>query len=128
MIKPWALEIVGQIELGDRRLSERLAILIETLAERPADPIPQACKTWPATLAAYRFFDNDKVEPEKIIERMAQATVARCKGHTFTLAVQDTTSVNYTTCTETTGLGPLENPRQRGLFAHTTLAVSAESL
>lgn len=116
--------ILGEIELGDRRLNERLAVLVETLAARPGDPIPQACERWAPTMAAYRLFNNDAVEPAAIVESMAQATVARCRGESLVLAVQDTTSLNYTTHVKTAGLGPLENPELRGLFVHTTLVVS----
>lgn len=124
----WAEEIVGEIELGDKRLDDRLAALVEALAERPEASIPEACGDWAGTMAAYRFFKNDSVDPQRIIEGMAQATAARCQSQPRVLVVQDTTSLDYTTHRDTTGLGPLEDSRRRGLFMHTALAVSEEGV
>ncbi len=121
----WANEIVGEIELNDDRLNDRLVTLVETFVEHPAASIPEACGTWAATEAAYRFFDNEAVVPERIIEAMAQATAKRCRGVELVLAVQDTTSLDYTTHTDTADLGSLEHPQHRGLFAHSVLAVNA---
>lgn len=124
----WAEEIVGGIELGDKRLNERLVALVETFAERPGSSIPEACQGWAATRAAYQFFDNEKVEAEAIIASAAQATLRRCQGQQVVLAVQDTTSLDYSSQTKIAGLGPLESPDYRGLFVHTTLVVSPEGV
>ena len=127
VVATWASEIVGEIELGDERLNQRLVALVETFAERPAASIPEASETWAATQAAYRFFSNEAVEPEQIILAMAEATAKRCQGLPLVLAVQDTTRLDYTTHTDTEGLGPLEHPKHRGLFVHTALAVAPQS-
>jgi hypothetical protein len=124
----WADEIVGEIALGDARREERLRVLIETLAEQGGRPIPQACETWAATNAAYRFFDNAHVDPAVISQSLARATAARCQGEELVLGVQDTTSFDYSTHQKTVGLGPLESPTRRGLFVHTTLAVSTKGV
>lgn len=116
---------LGEVPLGDPRLARRLEQLVCTLAEQPTATVPQATGAWAPTLAAYRFFDNERVEPAAITAGLAQATVARCSPEPVVLAVQDTTSLDYTTHRQTTGLGPLENPAHRGLLLHTTLAVSA---
>lgn len=124
----WAEECVQGIELGDRRLERRLITLLETLAEQPESSIPAACPDWAATQAAYRFFDNEAVEPEHLVACAAQATLHRCRGQRVVLAVQDTTDLNYSGHTQTRGLGPLETPRMRGLLMHTTFTVSEEGV
>lgn len=124
----WAEDIVGSISLGDRRLEERLSVLVETLAEQPEASIPQSCGNWAATLAAYRFFDNAAVVPETLIASLAQATAAQCQAQPCILAVQDTTSLDYSTHRKTTGLGPLDHVHCRGLLMHTTLAVSPDGV
>jgi hypothetical protein len=121
----WTQEAIAKIELGDERLYSRLLALVEAFVERPATSIPDACQTWAATHAAYLFFDNEAVKPATIIDGAAQATLSRCQGEDLILAVQDTTSLDYTSHAVAEGLGPLENPHQRGLFVHSTLAVSA---
>lgn len=122
----WANEIVGEINLGDERLNRRLVTLVETFVGRPAASIPEACETWAATQAAYHFFDNDAIRPEQIIEAMAEATVKRCQGLSLVLSVQDTSSLDYSTHTDTVGLGPLERPERSGLFAHSALVINPE--
>lgn len=122
----WMNDVGARLELGDARLKERFARLVEAFVERPTASIPEACGRWAATQAAYRFFDNDAVVPDTLREVMAQATAARAQGRAVVLAVQDTTSFDYTSHTDTSGLGPLENPQHRGLFAHSTLAVDPD--
>jgi hypothetical protein len=95
-------------------------------SEQPTASIPQACGGWPEIKAAYRFFDNEAVEPRQLLAPHRQATVRRMQGQAVVLAVQDTTSINYATHPATEGLGPITNNRDRtlGLFLHTTLALS----
>ncbi len=120
----WGQEAIGMVELGDQRLSERLRTLIEAFSTRVGESIPDAFEGSAATNAAYRFFDNAAVEPEEIVSAMARATVRRCQGESVVLAIQDTSSFDYTDHPKTQGLGPLEDQRRQGLFVHSTLAVS----
>lgn len=119
----WIDEALGEVELGDERLRKRLSILVEALSEHPEASIPEATGSRAAAQAAYRFFDNEAVSPERLIEALAQATARRCEGRPLLLAVQDTTSLDYTSHRDTSGLGPLEHSAHRGLFVHSTLAV-----
>jgi hypothetical protein len=119
----WTHEIVGEIALGDARLNQRLVRLVETFTENPAASIPEACGSWAATEASYRFFANEAVAPDEIIRAMAEATARRCWGLPLVVAIHDTTSFDYTGHTDTVGLGPLEHPQHRGLFVHSTLVV-----
>lgn len=124
----WTREIVESVELGDERLNQRLYALMEAFAEKPGASIPEACETWNDTHAAYLFFDNKAVEADAITSGAAQTTLSRCRGHQVVLAVQDTTSLDYTSHSKTEGLGPLEATTRRGLFVHSTLAVSDEGV
>src|SRR5271169_2572089 len=110
-METWANEIVGEIALGDERRNQRLVTLVETFVDSPAASIPDACGSWAATLACYRFFANEAVDPAEIMRAMAEATARRCQGLPLVLAIHDTSSFDYTGHTDTVGLGPLENPR-----------------
>jgi hypothetical protein len=46
--------------------------------------------------AAYRFFDNDKVSPENILQPHFDATRERISQNDFALLVQDTSEINLT--------------------------------
>jgi len=112
--------------LGDRRLSQRLVILASQLAADPSASIPKACGPWGQSKAAYRFFDNDKVNEDDLLAPHYQSTKARLKDQPVVLAVQDTTQIDFTSHPQTTGLGILSDPEHQGLFYHPTLLVSPE--
>ena len=57
------------IDLGDRRLNQRSKQLIDTLAADPQASVNASCSTWAETQAAYRFFDNELVTPENMVQR-----------------------------------------------------------
>lgn len=124
----WAGEVIGRVELGDQRLVERLRVLAEALGDNPGASIPEASAGWAGTKAAYAFLDNPMVEVGKVVAGMAQASLGRCQTEEVVLALQDTTSLDYTSHPQTQGLGPLENPTRRGLFVHTTLAASLKGV
>ena len=62
----WALEEIGRVNLGDKRLEARAITLLNNLGSKPLETIPVACQGWAETKAAYRFFDNDKVTAAKV--------------------------------------------------------------
>jgi hypothetical protein len=122
----WASHELAHARLADRRLVRRLITLATNFAQHPTAAIPQACGSWKRTKAAYRFFDNDTVEPEAILAAHVQATVQRMQAHPVVLCAQDTTTLNYSTHPQTRGLGPISNNRDKtlGLLLHATLALT----
>ena len=115
------------MDLGDRRLNQRAVTLIETLSRQPMASINAACGGWAETSAAYRFFDNKKVTPEKLLEPHLAATIQRMQGQPVVLLVQDTTELDYS-AHPPEGSGPLRSLTTRGYLDHTTLAVTPERL
>lgn len=97
---------------------------------QPSGPINQACEDWADTKAAYRFFDNDKVTPERIRAPHHQRAVERMVQHKQILAVQDTTFLNYTHHPQTEELGAIGNKKQHqhGFGMHSTLAVTTQGM
>ena len=76
--------------------------------------------------AAYRFFDNEAIDPQEMLASPVVATSDRLANVPRVLAVQDTTEVDWTVPPATTGLGPLAHPDHQGLLVHTTLALTPE--
>jgi hypothetical protein len=74
---PWTHIEFKQLELGDARLNKRARLLMETMATTPMPSVPKACHGWGETMAAYRFFDNDKLEWHAIWEPRWQQTQER---------------------------------------------------
>ena len=68
MLATWIEAEMQDTDLGDKRLNRRLEQILSALNERPTASIPAACGGWKETVAAYRFFDNEAVTPEKVLE------------------------------------------------------------
>jgi hypothetical protein len=118
MIMPWAKEEVGTADLGDKRLDARLITLVSELGSRPNLSIPAACQGRAEMTAAYRFFDNQKVTFEKVLEPHVARTRERMATAKVVLMVQDTTEIDVTRPEqEVQGAGVLDGPR-RGFFLH----------
>lgn len=120
----WAEQEFGQARLPDARLRRRLLTLARDFYARPSANLPQACGSRAGTKAAYRFFDHPRITMQPLLAGHYQATAERLRREPVVLAVQDTTSLNYTAHVATQGLGPIgtrvDGPQ--GLQLHSTLA------
>jgi hypothetical protein len=124
----WMEEEFGTAALGDKRLVERLMQLGEAFFAMPTANIPQACASKAATKAAYRFFDNDQVRMEAILQPHFDATEQRIGNHPIVLVAQDTSTLNYTHHPLTQGLGPINTIKDKniGLLLHDTMAFTPQ--
>ena len=122
----WVEEEFGQVDLGDKRLNQRLKKLAQARMEQPNGSIPQSSGGKAATKAAYRLLDNEDVEADRIQAGHFQASQRRMKGKGIILAVQDTTELNYTAHPAIKGLGYLSDLQQHGMYVHSTLAVTPQ--
>ena len=120
----WAEQEFGGADFGDHRLTQRLVIITQDLYARPQANIPQACQTRAKTKAAYRFFDNSETSMEKILEPHYKNTIGRSASEAVVLAVQDTTTLNYSAHPATENLGPVGSSPNGpiGLIVHDTMA------
>ena len=115
------------IDLGDKRLDKRSALILEMLAANPEASVNAAIENWGDTLAAYRFFRNENVSPEKILEPHRQATERRMREHPVVLIVQDTTEFDFTPHPPQ-DVQCLDGENRFGLYDHAHLAVTPEKL
>jgi len=116
--------------LPDQRLNKRLTRIAEDLAQQPQGSIPQASGDWGQACAAYRFFDNERIDPADILAAHQVRTRQRAASEPLVLAVTDTTSLNYDERADTSGLGPISTSAEKmfGLFYHTVLAFRPDGL
>ncbi|NBV29204.1 IS4 family transposase [bacterium] len=124
----WITEELSSVDLGDKRLDQRYAILLERFEAKPSLSIPGACKGWTETQAAYRFFNNPKVSKEMILAPHAQATRERMKSHPVVLCVEDTSFINHDGQKNTPALGPHTSELEYGYFLHPLVAITPEKL
>lgn len=123
----WIPVEFASADLGDGRLNERLLNILDAFSSMPNGSIPEACKTWAQIKGAYRFLNNRKVSPDKILAPHQIRTQERIAQEKIVLAIQDTTSLNYTSHPETEGLGPIStNQKLQGMLVHTTLALTPD--
>lgn len=123
-VELWAARIAGHASLLDERLNTRLGLILSAIAAKPGDSIPQASSSSSQAQAMYRFFANERIDPDDLLQPVANAASDACRGLKTVLAVQDTTSLNFSKLRTTTGLGPINySAKGRGLHLHTTLAL-----
>lgn len=124
----WTEEEFGRVQFFDERLKHRLFVLAADFFEQPGELIPQASKGSAAkTKAAYRFFANSIVDLQTLIRPHIESTIERLPSHPVILAVQDTTTLNYT-AHRPEGAGPINTPNNSavGLVLHDTMAFTPE--
>lgn len=128
-VREWASRVAAQANLGDGRLESRLAFILETTARLPGAPIPQASGDKHQAKATYRFFSNKRVTYKSLVRGLGAATATSCDQAKTIYAVQDTTSLNYSSLKRTKGLGPLNHSsKARGLHVHSSVAVTADGV
>ena len=90
-MQEWLTAELRGLDLGDKRLNERQAILLDKLAASPKESLPGATCSWAELQAAYRFCDNKRVTPKKVLSPHRAATIERIRCQAVVLIPQDTT-------------------------------------
>ena len=124
----WEAHELRHAQLGDVRLNRRLVNVVGTLASHPTSSVPEACDSWADTKGVYRLWDSSRVTPQAIREAHTQSTLERLEGLGVVLAIQDTTSLDFTHLPATKGVGPLDHPGRQGVKVHSVLAASAQGV
>jgi transposase Tn5 family protein/transposase-like protein len=125
----WASKIASFADLPDKRLDARLGSILAVLADHPEDSIPQAAGSWQEAKPIYRFLENDRVSVAGVLQPIADTTAHACAGQPVIYLIQDSTSLNYTHLTSTTGLGPLnDSDHARGIHLHSTIALRHDGM
>lgn len=127
-ISLWASEAAALADFPDERLNTRFAIVLETLATKPADSFPQACQSKATAKGLYRLIANQRLDIEHFEQPLVDATIDRIRGLKTVLAIQDSTSANYSTLKKTSGLGKLNDSDALGLHVHSTIAVRLDGV
>ncbi|WP_339745396.1 IS4 family transposase [uncultured Rubinisphaera sp.] len=127
MQSQWVMNEMQTVDLRDKRLERRLVNLLDTLSQASTASIPAACHNRAEMVAAYRFFDNDKVGFEDVLAPHIEATYQRVAQQSVVLLVQDTTELDLTRPhSEMEGAGPLHNGRRCGALMHLLHAFTSD--
>ena len=124
----WVEEELGTVQFYDPRLNRRLFQLTRDFYGQPQAPITEACGSHAKVKAAYRFFENKRVSMKEVLSAHLESTIERAKPNDVVLAVQDTTSVDYTGHRGMEGLGPTNNKKDAatGVLIHDTMAFTTD--
>jgi hypothetical protein len=123
----WATQELSGIKLGDARLEKRATILLEQFGKKPSVSIPAACGGWGETMAAYRFLGNEKTSWQDVLKPHINCTLQRIAAYPVVFCLQDTTGLDFHG-QQISGLGPMCYEAQRGMYLHSTLAITPERL
>lgn len=119
MLAPWIIEETETADLNDERLNKRLRLILSQFSQRPMASIPAACGGCAELNAAYRFFDNEKVEFATILQPHRESTWLRIAEQPVVLMVNDTTEIDLTRPgQQVEGAGPLDGNTRRGALLH----------
>lgn len=130
----WCSKEFGSVKLGDDRLNHRLLKVADDLLNHPTEPIHAACGSWAEAKAAYRLFDNDKLQEISLLQIHQKETLSRLEKSKETIfAIQDTTILNYTHHPKKRGINKInknigfEKP-STGCLLHNTLLITESGL
>src|SRR5260370_14994973 len=101
----WAVREFADAELGDERRTKRLVELASVLGQHPTAALPEACGDGRMLKAAYRFFDNDAIETQDMLQSLIESPVRPLDQVAWALASQHPTVFNRNRTPRTTELG-----------------------
>lgn len=125
----WVRKEYQYAELPNKAKKDRLILLTRDFFANPASPIPVCCEGQAKQKGAYRFFSDNKVKPEDILNSHIKQTIERTKEHKVVLSVNDTTSFNLSNHKSTEGLGCLSSAQgELGYLLHDTVIFTTDGV
>ena len=123
MIPSGIHEEYSGLSLGDERLNKRARAIVGRGVASPSESFPRLLPTSGELEGAYRFFQNELVEPEKLLAPHRAATIARMKGESVVRVAHDTVTLSY--LGEREGLGVVGGGGS-GYYAQVALAIGGD--
>lgn len=112
-------------KLGDGRLTARLKVIADCLAALPSAGFPEQANSTAELEAIYRFFDNDNVSAEAVLDAHVQRTVERAEAYERVLVLHDTSEFKFGGEQHREGLScPQETTKDEGYLAHYSIATT----
>jgi hypothetical protein len=131
----WANNEFGTVELGDKRLRDRLIKIVEDRWKRPNGSYLEAAGGDKAATKAYYYFvdsPRETLTPEAMLATHRKRTIERMMSHDMVLVVQDTTDLNFATRHHTKGLGTIgtnqTGAKSLGLHLHSSLVLTPDGI
>jgi len=123
----WAEQQWERVDLGDKRLNRRAVMMGKRMAAEPEESLPKQMQSATELEAAYRLLNNRHVSMADLMKPHCEQTLAAAREQSIVLWVEDTTELNYTAHSNTTGLGPIGDGKGQGMLQHSTLGILPNS-
>jgi Transposase DNA-binding/Transposase Tn5 dimerisation domain len=128
-VSTWINSEFLNVDFGDKRLDERFKKISIGLSEQSEKNISSSFDSWKEIKACYRFFSNEMVTAEKMLQPHKMRTVDRIKECSRVLLIQDTLVLSYSNRPQTKNLGLCSkhyssSTPAKGLISHGLLAIS----
>ena len=133
-VQHWVEREFASVHFGDARLDRRFRSIMTDLGRRCGKNIASSLDGWAKIKAAYRFFDNYRVEPAPMLAPHIEQTVERAlaSGEQTLLFLQDTTYLDYGRRPRTRNLDKVcrhgSGTATEGLMLHNTLISTVSGL
>ncbi len=126
----WEEQETESLNIGDERLNKRETNIVGRLFESLGSHFTQCFKSRAELVGAYRFFDNDRATPQKILTSHFESVKSRIISGQYpvVLCPNDTSSIDFTGKPTTEGLGILESSHAYGILIHPTMAITPENI
>lgn len=127
----WSEEEFGRAQLGNGARTNRLVVMAQTAANFPGGKITKVFKDSAGREAAYKFVENELIDPDKIGTARHIACAERCKGQSFVFIPVDGSSLSITDPDLLKeGIGPVgtRNKKGRGLEVMNAIAVRSDGV
>ena len=120
----WIRNQFKDVNLPDLRLVERLEKIACRIIAKHDLSIPKQNDEWKDIKAAYRFYDSNKIQFNKLIQPHINQTKKKVAKMKQILAIQDTCFISYSKHASVEGLSEIGGEKGgKGIILHTALAV-----
>lgn len=121
------MECVTLGKFGDKRLEKVGNLLYGCILEKNCVSLRKIAKNRAMEVRFGRFLSNEQVTVNELKKQRISQTSRLASGR-HVLGIQDTTELNYQAhAARVSGLGPVGNGKDKGLFLHPLLVLDAES-
>lgn len=123
-------EDFSTIELGDIRRRKRVIKGMTCMLKNPGKNVCEQNEGWSESKAFYRMLGNKEVSAQRLQESHFTGTLSRARAsdESVFLAIQDTTSLNFSKRMDLDGLGSIGGKeKSKGLLVHSTLMLGGKS-